>query len=93
MKDEILFSNLRFTWKDMMDFKYKYPNMVMSEFVDNKNDDFDIKHPYLYQHILSLCSNTVGVDVIKTMSKNREFDAVFARYMTMFFLRRLSDQY
>lgn len=91
MKEEHIYTSRRFSGKEMVEFKNL--KLTLREYVDINEEKFDISHPLLYQHVLSTSSYVVGIDVVKTMSKNREGDAVFARFMTMYFMKKLSDQY
>lgn len=80
----------RYTDKDMLAFKYS--GMLLGEFRKRKKKKLILNDPYLHEGILDICSDATGADYIKTISKCRREEAVFARYLTMFFMKRLEDQ-
>ena len=82
--------NRSFSAKEMLEFKHS--NMTLGEYIRHIEGRLDINNPRLHNSILNLCSRVTGSDPIKTMSTNRDDDAVFARYMTMFFMKRLDQQ-
>ena len=91
MKEENIYTTRRYSAREMILFKKS--DLTLREFNAFYEDKFDIENPLLYQHILNLCSYVVDIDPILIISKNRKSEIVFARYMTMYFMKKLSDQY
>ena len=80
----------RYTDKDMLAFKQSI--MILSEFRERKKKKLILNDPLLHEGILVICSDATGANYIKTISRSRDMDAVFARYLTMFFMKKLKDQ-
>jgi len=68
---------------------FKRSAMTLSEYKRQKDEEFDIKDPYLYQHILNICCQVTGTDTIMALSKNRKIEVVFARFLTIFFMQKI----
>ena len=88
MKRIYLDPTLRFTAKEMLQFKHS--QVSLGEFIgkEDYNIFLDPDAPHI---IFNICSRVTGAGMIKSLSRNRETDAVFARFMTMFFLKSIFD--
>lgn len=85
----IIDNSLVFNVKDLLGFKYKYPNMTINEYVKHIKSDKLEADRVLPSTIFELCCQTTGIDIILAMSPSRKTEAVFARQMAMFFIRKV----
>ena len=83
-------SNIFYTEKDMLLFKFKCKSMTLSEYRSQRKANIIIGDPLLPEALLNICSQVTGSDYEQTLSRNKKQEAVFARFLVMHFLRRLT---
>jgi chromosomal replication initiation ATPase DnaA len=85
-------SALTYTAKDMVAFKHSDSATTLGEYTARKKKPRSIHDPLLPEHIMKVCSLVTGADTIKIMSRNRDMDAVFSRYLTMYFMKKANPK-
>jgi len=81
---------LKYTEKDMLAFKHS--SLTLSEYNTHRMETLELHDDNLYVAVLNVCSQVTGVDTIAALSSSRKPEAVFARFMTMWFMQKLSQQ-
>ena len=77
--------------KDMLAFKFKYKKMLLSEYRRHAKKNVKITDPLFPEALLNICSQVTGSDYEQTLSRNKKQEAVFARFLVMYFLRILTE--
>ena len=71
---------------------FKYSSLTLSEYNTHRMTHLDLHDPLLYVAVLDVCSRVTGIDLIAALSSSTKAEPVFARFMTMWFMQKLSQQ-
>jgi len=71
---------------------FKHSDLTLSEYNTHKMPHLELHDPLLYVAVLNTCSQVTGIDTILAISSSRKAEAVFARFMTMWFMQKLDQQ-